>query len=110
VTNEDLLSSLTKKQLEENIDEKLLKINIYRAGADVLRNSDDISNPYIQGRIKHLEDTIADYESAIQTWSILLDHISTNNWRIRHESLSGSEARSSESLCPSAMEPFTGGT
>jgi hypothetical protein len=77
ITNDDLMGALNKKQLERNITEKLSKINYLREGADVLRNSDISSNPYVQGRINYLESEARDFEAAIKTWAILLDHLST---------------------------------
>jgi hypothetical protein len=77
ITNDDLMGALNKKQLERNITEKLSKINYLREGADVLRSSDIAANPYVEGRINYLESEIKDYEAAIKTWTILLDHLST---------------------------------
>jgi hypothetical protein len=76
ITNDDLMLSLNKKQLERNITEKLSKINYLSEGADVLRNSDIAANPYVEGRINYLESEIKDCEAAIKTWAILLDHLS----------------------------------
>jgi hypothetical protein len=74
-TNEELKGAYNAEQLRNNIIEKKGKIYEYRTGLDVLYNSAIPDDPFIKGRISHLEEKITDYEQAISDWESLLASI-----------------------------------
>jgi hypothetical protein len=65
----------TKEWLDDRIRDNSDTIKKYRKGIDVLRSSDDFSNPFTQGRIAHLQKIIGSYEEEISTWQKILDTI-----------------------------------
>lgn len=80
-TIEEYGEFLTEEWLKEKISDNGAKIRKYSKGIDVLRNSDDFSNPFTQGRISHLQKIIKGYEEEISTWQKILDTLSVESTR-----------------------------
>ena len=73
LTNEDIRSLLTRKQLDDNILEKEGKIREYENGLDVLRGSSMPDDPFVIRQKKFYESSIEDYKEAISTWKAFLE-------------------------------------